>query len=499
MLGYIASYSNNGDIYGGGTTQLISFPQSVGVIENGISGVNLGVISKINGETFQHEWSSVFHAEETAHPLEIEPAPNGDLIILFSSISTNFPTTGTIQGVNILENAINYFLVRLDDNGALIWSYCVGSGGNGDYRSNFMFNSIHGSRNMGNFEQLSDPTKFLVSFATNDPTLFTSENAFIGDYNLPGNFDSERSAYVAVVDIENLSLENATYLSPDGIRTKPFDCKVLENGNFLVCGSFRGDYSLDFNCYQNSNVDEKGAVVWVLNQDLSSLQTATLFDKVGSDLALAIDESSLGQIIVNILTETPQLGAIGSYSVLNSHNNIIGFNSDLTEIDFSGTFGGAGEPGIVYAKAFLVDRCDKIYVSGNANFNSYTSEMNITPDAFTNQGGFYMASFEPEMADISFATLLGGNHTDGGISTYDEKGVVYQGVCSVLGDPFLTTDNAWDDSQLGVVELGLYKIDFQSDGAVSQFTTELNNPCAPVELQLNNHSTLGEYQWFLDD
>ncbi|MGB1032822.1 MAG: hypothetical protein ACPGWM_09410, partial [Flavobacteriales bacterium] len=349
------------------------------------------------------------------------------------------------------------------------------------------------------FDQLDDSNNFLICFSTNNPNLITTSGAYNEIYNVPNDFPGQHSGYALILNLNQNTIVHASYLSENGSSNTITNCRVLQNGNLAISGTILGFQALAGDGYQTTSIDPRNSIVWILNPSLSVLEHSTLYDYEGRDIALFLDESSTGQIIVNVLTETPQAATPGAHSVPNSRNNIIGFSPDLSEIDFLGTFGGEGQDGTVFSKAFLIDKCDKIYVSGNANFNLYTSNMNLTPDAFTDQGGFYMASFEPEMADISFATLLGGNHTDGGISTYDEKGVVYQGVCSVLGDPFLTTDNAWDDSQLGVVELGLYKIDFQSDGAVSQFTTELNNPCAPVELQLNNHSTLGEYQWFLDD
>lgn len=498
-LGYLAGYDEAGNIYGASTSSDFEFPAEVGIIENYNPGSNIIAISKFNAENQNLEWVSQLGGSEIDIPLQIISDGEGGVFVLIISSSEDFPETH-VTG-SIPDDEFGYFLVKINQFGELVKSIKIGATRSLSHLTIFDGFSF-GSQYKG-FVQLN-PESRIVTFGltSNSDGLPTSLSAFQPEYLLPIESVFFKGAYVGKLNIDSNTLLNATYLSTIDTGLKVTSMKSLSNGNIALGSRIRGvgDFNIANNAYQSEATANKSAFISIFSEDLSEILFSTYLGSGNSEnIIQGIDETSSGEIVVNLLTDTIQSFNNTGYSILDSHNHILGFDSGLSQVLFHGSFGGTGADCSVYTTAFLVDKCDKIYVSGNANFNLYTSNMNLTPDAFTNQGGFYMASFEPEMADISFATLLGGNHTDGGISTYDEKGVVYQGVCSVLGDPFLTTDNAWDDTQMGGVELGVYKIDFQSEASVSQFTTQFNNLCAPVELQLNNHSTLGEYQWFLDD
>ncbi|HAD12354.1 MAG TPA: hypothetical protein DCF33_07930 [Saprospirales bacterium] len=53
------------------------------------------------------------------------------------------------------------------------------------------------------------------------------------------------------------------------------------------------------------------------------------------------------------------------------------------------------------------------------------------------------------MTDQVFGSLSGGGHNNGGISQYDEKGVVYQAICSYseFVEPFDAMPGAFDEEQ----------------------------------------------------
>ena len=103
--------------------------------------------------------------------------------------------------------------------------------------------------------------------------------------------------------------------------------------------------------------------------------------------------------------------------------------------------------------AFLVDRCDRVYVCGWGGLdnqlgdglstfpyllaNGGTTGLPTTPGAFqtiTDDSDFYLAQFGAGLTALDYATFYGGinlaEHVDGGTSRFDERGLVYQAVCS---------------------------------------------------------------------
>ena len=106
--------------------------------------------------------------------------------------------------------------------------------------------------------------------------------------------------------------------------------------------------------------------------------------------------------------------------------------------------------------AFLVDRCDRVYVcgwGGSSNRSTGTAPINylglngttlgmpITPGAVqttTDGNDFYLAQFTAGLTQLEYATYYGhiggtGDHVDGGTARFDPRGVVYQAVCSCTG------------------------------------------------------------------
>lgn len=165
----------------------------------------------------------------------------------------------------------------------------------------------------------------------------------------------------------------------------------------------------------------------------------------------------------------------------------------------------------VWPTAFMIDNCGYVYISGNSGIPTFQADGNypppdfgpiaLTPNAIQSQGGFYLAVYEPDMAGLHYGTLFGGNHTDAGRSRFDKKGVVYQTVCipSWMETYFEATPNAWS-TEIGpnlTVEMGMFKIDFQSPATTAIMTAEVlpSEGCYPVQVQTNNYSTEGSYTW----
>lgn len=139
------------------------------------------------------------------------------------------------------------------------------------------------------------------------------------------------------------------------------------------------------------------------------------------------------------------------------------YSSDLQTVEMQTTFGYNGNNTImpnISPSAFLVDRCERIFVSGwggatNSalyDVNTFatkqhrnkgrTTGLQTTPDAAqknTDGSDFYIAVFSKNFYSLAYATFFGGvstpgkpaeEHVDGGTSRFDAKGIIYQSVCA---------------------------------------------------------------------
>jgi gliding motility-associated-like protein len=170
----------------------------------------------------------------------------------------------------------------------------------------------------------------------------------------------------------------------------------------------------------------------------------------------------------------------GRWPVMNTNYVIAGgrqfvskMQPDLSAFIYSTTFGtpsGAlhGLPNISPV-AFLIDRCENIYVSGwggwiiGAETDPYglagTAGMATTPNAYkrlSDNRDFYFIVMAKNADSLLYGTFFGENdnsssiseHVDGGTSRYDQNGVIYQGICANCSGPkvtgrYPTTPGVW--------------------------------------------------------
>jgi gliding motility-associated-like protein len=165
-----------------------------------------------------------------------------------------------------------------------------------------------------------------------------------------------------------------------------------------------------------------------------------------------------------------------AYSIPGARQFVSKLKPDLSGYVFSTTFGtpssgGHGLPNISPV-AFLIDRCQNIYVSGwggwilgGGEVDPYglqgTSGMPVTADAIkpvSDNRDFYFIVIQKNSSARLYGTFFGQNdnahsiseHVDGGTSRYDQNGIIYQGICANCGGgsstPFPTTVGVWSMS-----------------------------------------------------
>ena len=176
-----------------------------------------------------------------------------------------------------------------------------------------------------------------------------------------------------------------------------------------------------------------------------------------------------------------------------------------------------GKPNIS-PTAFLVDVCNKIYISGwgsdiGIGNAGTTFNLQTTPNAFqstTDGNDFYLMVLDDNMDTLIYATYFGGNqateHVDGGTSRFDKKGIVYQCVCAGCGgfSDFPTTAGAVSNTNNSTASSqcnsAVFKFDFDFLMTIADFSAPWVGCDTTVAFQnLSTGASNTTYQWFFGD
>jgi len=213
---------------------------------------------------------------------------------------------------------------------------------------------------------------------------------------------------------------------------------------------------------------------------------------------------------------------------------------DLSNFVYSTTFGsiGASLPNIS-PTAFLVDRCENVYVAGWGGCfqctnpalwgypNAGTFGMPVTPDAAsagkstTDGKDFYFFVLKRDAVSQLFGSFFGednvngSDHVDGGTSRFDQNGVIYEAICAhcKVFDPqarFPTTPGAWavnnGANTGGACNLAMVKIAFNLAGVKAGILSTINGVprdsagCVPLTVDFSDtiHNAVS-YLWNFGD
>jgi len=197
----------------------------------------------------------------------------------------------------------------------------------------------------------------------------------------------------------------------------------------------------------------------VISQDGQTLRYSTYLGTSGVDMIYGIKFDNSGFPYVMGTTT-------GSWPVLQLHpgTDFISVGAkqfyeklqpDLSAVIYSTTFGtpNAKSPNISPV-AFLVDRCENVYISGWGSFYaliipdpyglSGTSGMPVTANAIkptTDNRDFYFIVIKRDADSLLYGTFFGqgdnqntiSEHVDGGTSRYDKNGIIYEAICANCG------------------------------------------------------------------
>jgi gliding motility-associated-like protein len=529
--GFTSANDEAGNLIGGGIIFGNNYPTTPGAFQVGLAaGVgnsfDIGV-TKFNATGNQLLYSTFLGGTRQEMPHSVICDSEDNIIVLGQTGSTNFPVTaGCFQGTHnggpnfqyspflgTTPTGTDLFLTKFSPAGAMLGSTYVGGSG--------LDGMNLGLKLLFNY---GDEYRGQVAVDANDNIVVASVTHSLNFPVTPGcafpTFGG--GATDGVVFKMNPALSNmiwATYLGGSN-DDAAYSVKIDPGGNVLVGGGTKSsNLPVSPNAVQTSFSGDVDGFVFKFNQNGGFLNGTYVggasYEQVyfcESDMAGNI--YVLGQTQSGTFTVSPSCyGNAGGGIFIRKYAPTLGSTLWTTRI------GSGGNAINISPSAFLVSNCGQVYFSGWGGFvnnsnsafltNSTTAGMPITPDAFqsnTDGSDFYLCVLGLDAQTLDFATFFGATnineHVDGGSSTFDKNGTVYQSVCAACGgsNGFPTTPGAWSQVNPSTnCNLGVFKFDLgQIIPAIS-----VDGPgyiCQGAPAQFINNSTGGtQFVWNFGD
>jgi gliding motility-associated-like protein len=549
--GYTATYDGSGNFYAGGIAFANGYPVSDGAFQQSFGGgVDDGplpggydiALIKLNPNGTSRLYGTYIGGSGNEQPHSLVVDHQGNLVIAGRTNSSNFPTTTATFGPG---GGHDIFLAVMNSTGtALIGSRKIG--GSRDDGVNIRSKELGGplsiTRNYGDdarSEVIVDGNNniYLVS-CTQSPDYPTTPGAFQG--SLGGQQDG-----VVIKATNNLSnILLSSFLGGTGDDAAFVLALNPTDNNIYVAGAttskdLKGIGSLNspplYNSFRGGVCD---GFVSIINNNGSSLIRTTYVSSAANnsdDLVYGIefDRKGFPYITGTTTVAFPLVGNPAFNTQATGKQFITKMQPLLNGVVYSTNFGKSGySVPDISPTAFLVDRCENVYVagwggginSGSGYPNAGTLGMHTTANAIrpTSDGSdFYFFILEKNALSQLYGTFYGnidltadvGDHVDGGTSRYDSEGIIYEALCANCGQVgnFPTSPpGVWgpsNPSQTGAhCNEAMLKIAFEFAGVGSGIRSSIagiprdTSGCVPLTVDFTDTIANGKkYIWSFGD
>ncbi|HUZ60349.1 MAG TPA: PKD domain-containing protein [Hanamia sp.] len=539
--GFTATYGPDGSFYGGGIVFGEGFPKSSGYDQTFHGSWDIGIMKLTpNGRSMVYTTYIGGQGADQPHSLIVDP--RGDLILAGRSNSNDYPTT-TKVGPN---GGWDIVVTKLNASGsAIIGSIKIGGTGQdgvniADEESGSGTESL--KRNYGDdsrSEVLLDASNNIYVASCTSSTNFPTT---------PGAFQTKLSGLQDAVVLKIDPTCNNVIFSTLLGGTQNDAAYVLalgNNNNIYVAG---GTASADFDGISKSGVLNStflgGACdgfVTEMNNTGTAVIRGTYIGTAAADQIYGIDSDTSGNIYVMGTSEGNMKVINAKYFNLGAKQFITKLAPNLDSVIYQTVFGSRNSPlPNISPTAFLVDRCQNVYVSGwggksniLTGFGTGTTKgmpttLNaIKPVTDASGSDFYFIVLRKNVDSLLYGTFFGqedppvsvknpqtfGDHVDGGTSRFDRNGVIYQAMCAncfrtvtFLGTAGVYGPKNMSEGTNGQCNLGMLKIAMNfagvQAGLKSSIDSKPNDTSGCVPLLVNFSDTLQKgklYYWYFGD
>ncbi len=547
--GFTATYDGAGNFYAGGIVFGDGFPVSNGAIQsNFIPGGSLKIdmgIMKFDPLGINRIYATYIGGNGDDQPHSLVVDRNGNLIIAGRTSSTNYPTRGVTKLFGP-GGGFDIVVTKLNTNGSgLIGSMVIGGKANDGVNVETNYPQTNGS--LSTRRNYGDDSRSEVIVDNNNNILLASVTQSTDFRTTAGAFQATPGAGVpggryqdGVVMKFDQNLDNVIFSSFLGGNNDDaaFVLSINPlNGDIYIAGAtlstdFPGDKTGTINATNQGVAD---GFITNIKSDGSAINKTTYIGTSGQDVLFGIQFDKLGFPYITGTTT-------GVFPVRNSPFNtknpgqstgkqfIAKLTPELSSYVFFTNFGSptATLPSLSIT-AFLVDRCQNMYVSGwggssiGNNYPSGTLDgMVVSPDAYkrvSDGADFYFFILSKNADSLIYATFFGqdagfADHVDGGTSRFDPNGTIYQSICSCGGsrgsnprNSIVGTPGAWSPNRgnnscnLLAVKLAFYSAGV-SAGVQSSIGGRLRDSTGCVPLKVDFIDTVAaakKYYWDFGD
>ncbi len=537
--GYTATYDESGNFYSGSITLNSApinngnfFPYSPGAYQRSFMGGNGTddggyeydiTIMKFSSNGVNRLYATYLGGSGNEQPHSLVADQAGNLVIAGRTSSPDFPSVVPGGVKDVAKGGYDIVLVKLNAGGTgLIGSRIIGGSGNDgvNIAPKYSRNIVPMGQNSLRLNYGDDGRSEVI--------LDNTGNVYLASCTSSGNFPVTANAFQK----NSGGLQDGVFIktSPDlgiilassylgGNRDDAAFALALNplTGNIYIAG---GTSSTNLPGTGNGAVissANKGGIdgfLCIVSNDGGTLIKTTYLGTTGTEVLYGVqfDNKGFPYIMGTTTGAWPIVNA--AFKQANGKQFIAKLKPDISNFIYSTTFGkGAAFPDIS-PTAFLVDRCENVYVagwgggletegtgSGAAVYNnSKTTGLTVTPNALkktTDGDDFYFFVMKKDAASQLYGTFFGqngglGDHVDGGTSRFDKQGIIYEAICANCygRGSFPTTLNVWSPKNgTGVngCNLAAVKISFDFAGVAADPRSLINgrydsSGCVPLDV-----------------
>ncbi|WP_324675283.1 gliding motility-associated C-terminal domain-containing protein [Hymenobacter sp. GOD-10R] len=461
--GFTATYDAQGNLYSGGISFGVGYPVTLGAYQIAYAGLVDIALIKYNTATTgaaSRVWATYIGGNNGDFPHSLVVNAQNELVLLGSTSSSNYPTTNNAYdrtfggGSRIAPYGLGSYLL----NGSDIVVTRLSADGSQLLGSTY----LGGSSNDG----LLDPsatdrlTRNYGDAFRGDVLLDAAGNVYVASCTASADFPAPRGfstsfkggATDAVVCKLSPSLDQLMWsnflggTSTDGAYSLQLDAA---NNLYVAGGTKSANFPTVASALQPSYLGNEDGFIARISNDGTTLQHSTYLGTAAYEQAFFIQLDVEGNVYALGQTTGQYPVTAGHYQNTNGRIFIHKLTPDLGSTLFSTVIGSGGTVPNISPTAFLVDQCNRIYLSGwggTSNGGSYgngtTTGLPVTSNALkptTDGNDFYLMQLSANATALDYATFFGegsgADHVDGGTSRFDPRGAVYQSVCA-CGDGY---------------------------------------------------------------
>ncbi len=541
--GYTATYGPDGSMFGGGIVWGPGFPASPGAYDGTFGGGGTETydiaIMKLSPDGSQRIYATYIGGSGDEQPHSLVADAQGNLIIAGRSNSGNgYPT----RGPGLIGPGGNYDIVitKLNATGTdIIGSVRIGGSMDDGVnistaRTGPASSLLRNYGDDGRSEVILDNAGsiFMASstMSANFPTGAGAVTPFQSTYG-----GGPQDGVLLKFDANLTSLRFASFLGGGEEDAAYVLSQNPTNGNIYVAGgtesdNLPGDKSGTVGPAINGSID---GYLSIISNDGRTIFKTSYIGTGGMDQVYGVQFDRLG--FPYVMGQTT-----GTWKIINAPWNqpagkqfIAKLRPDLSSYVYSTAFGSGGSVPNISPIAFLVDRCENVYLSGwggqindgpPAFPNAGTKGLPITPDAIkktTDNKDLYFFVLKRDAASQLYGSFFGQDggstdHVDGGTSRFDQSGVIYQAVCGncqyLAGATNVpTTPGSWSPQNKagghkGGCNLMMIKISFDLAGVRGGIQSAINGVprdtagCVPLTVTFSDTvQNAVSYEWNFGD